>query len=147
MSPEDFAAALRDCRRSGIYNLPREGVDGLRKAATLAEFPVFEISLDAAKDKDGLLQAIAHALDFPEWFGANWDALEECINDLSWLDARNVVLLLTHCDRFAADQRQDFLIAADIFNTAAAVFREEGRGFWVFADLHPNGVALLPSLT
>lgn len=147
MTASEFAAVLRDCRRSGIYNLPREGSQTLIDAARQAEMPVFVMSLKDVRDKDGLLSAISRTLDFPEWFGNNWDALEECLNDLSWLGAPDVILLIEACERFIAQDREDFLIAADIFNTAAAAFREEGRSFWAFADLHPNGVALLPSLT
>jgi hypothetical protein len=42
--------------------------------------------------KEGLLDELAQRLHFPECFGANWDALWECIRDLSWLPAGPVVL-------------------------------------------------------
>lgn len=42
--------------------------------------------------KQALLSWYAQALTFPEYFGANWDALDECLRDLSWIDERAVVL-------------------------------------------------------
>ena len=39
----------------------------------------------AARGKQKLLGALASRLRFPRYFGNNWDALEECLRDLSWL--------------------------------------------------------------
>jgi len=46
--------------------------------------------------RDSLLKALACELNFPEYFGNNWDALEECLRDLSWIQAKRVVIL--HAD-------------------------------------------------
>jgi RNAse (barnase) inhibitor barstar len=43
--------------------------------------------------KEALMDALQSALRFPEYFGGNWDALEECVRDLSWLPEGDVVLL------------------------------------------------------
>ena len=37
-----------------------------------------------------MLQRIASALGFPSWFGGNWDALFDCLADLSWQSARTI---------------------------------------------------------
>lgn len=42
--------------------------------------------------KDALLDELYQRLRFPDYFGGNWDALWECIRDLSWLPAGPVVL-------------------------------------------------------
>jgi hypothetical protein len=42
--------------------------------------------------KEALLDELYKALLFPEYFGDNWDAFEECIRDLSWLPAGSVVV-------------------------------------------------------
>jgi RNAse (barnase) inhibitor barstar len=44
--------------------------------------------------KHDLLRAVASGLKFPDYFGWNWDALEECLCDLSWLDAPAGIVLL-----------------------------------------------------
>jgi len=48
------------------------------------------IDLEGCTDEDDLFGRIAQALEFPDWFGRNWDALFDCLNDLSWLDAPGV---------------------------------------------------------
>jgi hypothetical protein len=47
-------------------------------------------------DKAALLAHIARELNFPDYFGGNWDALEECLCDLSWLPKGPV--FLDHAD-------------------------------------------------
>jgi len=42
--------------------------------------------------KEALFAELAQRLQFPDYFGANWDALWECIRDLSWLPPGPVVL-------------------------------------------------------
>lgn len=37
------------------------------------------------RSKQKLLAVLADKLRFPNYFGWNWDALEECLRDLSWL--------------------------------------------------------------
>ena len=44
------------------------------------------------KSKTDLINALSSVLRFPDYFGGNWDAFEECIRDLSWLPKGNVVL-------------------------------------------------------
>ncbi|HEY8210550.1 MAG TPA: barstar family protein [Myxococcaceae bacterium] len=44
------------------------------------------------KTREALLDALDQRLHFPDYFGGNWDALWECIRDLSWLPVGPVVL-------------------------------------------------------
>jgi len=73
--------------------------------------------------KTALLQAIGQILDFPDYYGANWDALEECLFDLSWWEGP-ACLLIEHAEVLGTD---DLELLADIWGEAAAAWSEAGR--------------------
>ncbi len=45
------------------------------------------------ESKTTLFRALVPALALPDWFGTNWDALEECLKDLSWIEKKTVALV------------------------------------------------------
>jgi len=49
-----------------------------------------------SRTKQSLFDEFAAALQFPCYFGENWDAFDECINDLEWLCAEAYVLLIVN---------------------------------------------------
>lgn len=51
------------------------------------------VRVAAGLDKEQLLTTLAAQLEFPAYFGRNWDAADECLRDLSWIPERRVRLL------------------------------------------------------
>ena len=47
---------------------------------------------DSTQSKVELLRRIARELSFPDYFGENWDALIDCLSDLSWSQAAEAVI-------------------------------------------------------
>jgi RNAse (barnase) inhibitor barstar len=41
-----------------------------------------------------LLATLAGGLEFPGYFGWNWDALDECLRDLSWIESPRQIVLV-----------------------------------------------------
>jgi hypothetical protein len=83
------------------------------------------IDLAGAAGKKAMLERIARALDFPDWFGGNWDALEDCLGDLSWTRAEGHVLLFA--DAPATDARATLV---DVLRSTAAAWAERKRPFF-----------------
>jgi Barstar (barnase inhibitor) len=66
----------------------------------------------------GLLTECARALDFPDYFGHNWDALEECLADLEWLPAKGYILLLTDAAQVLPDDEDEYETFLEILSDA-----------------------------
>ncbi|HZA58150.1 MAG TPA: barstar family protein [Solirubrobacterales bacterium] len=56
---------------------------------------VAEVDASRIEDKQGLMAALSDVLELPDWFGGNWDALDESLRDLGWLEASGHVVVMT----------------------------------------------------
>ena len=66
----------------------------------------------------GLLTECARALDFPDYFGHNWDALEECLADLEWLPAKGYILLITDAAQVLPNDEDEYETFLEILSDA-----------------------------
>ena len=129
---------LQDAKRSGVYRVAR--ADEVLDAARGSGLRVTCVSLTGASEKTELLARVARGLEFPDWFGGNWDALEDCLTDLSWLQADGHVLLFDAAQTLALD---DFGVFADVLASSAQYWAGRGRPFFV---VFVQGPASLPPL-
>jgi hypothetical protein len=70
------------------------------------------------KSKDELFAVLDRGLRLPGYFGRNWDALDECIQDLSWLPPGQIVL--AHSDVPLAGDPENQSIYLSILSDAIA---------------------------
>ena len=127
-SEEDRLGATR----SGVYR----AVDArMAPEALAAGFDVATISLSRVAGKDALLDRFAAALAFPEWFGANWDALQDCLSDLSWREGRGQLLVIEGFEALQAASHDDCGVLLDVLAESAAHWLWQERPFFaVFID-------------
>jgi hypothetical protein len=123
---------LQDPVRSGVYRVTRSDA-------------IDEVMRDAAQIdlKDGdALRAIAKALRFPDWFGGNWDALEDCLGDLSWRPGSGHVLVFRNWQALTGD---DLGVLIDVLRSSAEFWQGRGKPFFaVLVD--PQARLALPPL-
>lgn len=139
------AGAFADPAKAGVYRLPADATlpSPTRGAGALA---VWRVDLEGVRDKAEFLAALAQALDFPDWFGDNWDALKDCLTDLTWRKARGYIIVLERCEAFAQAAREDFETALELFRLVADDWRESHVPFWVLVGGSAAEECALPDL-
>jgi RNAse (barnase) inhibitor barstar len=78
-----------------------------------------------------LLTEFARALDFPDYFGHNWDALEECLADLEWLPAKGYILLITDAAHVLPDDDEEYETFLEILRDAGEAWGSGQAGMGV----------------
>lgn len=63
---------------------------------------------------EDLFQEFATKLNFPNYFGENWSAFDECLNDLEWLDSEKFVLFIKDFDKVLIGDEEGFQVFVNI---------------------------------
>lgn len=100
----------------------------------LAEFGfgIDVVDFAGVADKKSMMARIAEALELPEWFGRNWDALDEALGDRYRRSPR--VLVLNHLEALAQADRHTTVTLLQVAGDAVA-----GTGSLVLAVRPPPG--------
>ena len=124
---------LEDLSRTGMFRIDADedpaDVTGLAQALG---WTVFRVDGSDVPDKRTFLSRSASAMNFPAYFGHNWDAFEEIVNDPDAMPQTQAYLLLL--DDFAAfsrSQPQEWATARAILSNAVENWQANGRGFVV----------------
>jgi len=68
----------------------------LRVALQNAGIASFDLDGDRVRTRDDLLRGIADAMQFPDYFGMNWDAVIDCLRDLADRQPAEGYVLFVH---------------------------------------------------
>ena len=97
------------------------------------------------RSKDAFLEECERSYRFPAWFGHNWDALADCLADLSWLPppepGGGVLTVYDHCDVLATSALDDYDMALDVWEEVAEAWRRIGVPFTVLLRVSPEAAA------
>ncbi|MEK7361918.1 MAG: barstar family protein [Pseudomonadota bacterium] len=136
---------LKDKDKAGVY-LTGPDTHLVAEAAQAAGLALWRVDIGHVHDKQGFTGLVAKALAFPERFGGNWDAFEDCLGDLSWHPAPGYVLLLEHGKHFGAGHKQEFVTAVEVLDGVAEYWQGQGKPFWAIVSGPDGWDAGLPPL-
>ena len=88
--------------QTGIFRLDRKDLPALQAAARVLGQAFYLVDLSHARNVPGFIKAMRRDLQFPEWFGGNLDALNDCLTDFSWRPASGYVIALSGSEMLRA---------------------------------------------
>ena len=100
----------------------------------MGEFTFFNEKIDCVNDAartvhiksdiseaNELFKIYANLLDFPDYFGYNWNAFEECINDLEWISEYEIVII--HDDLPFKNSYKEKKVYVEILSCSTAIWQ------------------------
>lgn len=135
---------LKNATQAGVYQLPAQRRTAFEAAAKKLNFPILTADLGVHPKIEMTLRHLGSTLLFPVWFGANFDALFDCLTDPDWYPAKGHVILLNGIDNLRLSNQDDFTTLIEVLLAAADTRREAGSPLWILLDTPVLGIASLP---
>jgi Barstar (barnase inhibitor) len=143
---KELMAAIAGDRSPGIYQtLTPIEVNALTQPLQTEGVEFFYLDGTAIASKADFLNALATALNFPDYFGHNWDALADCLTDMGWQGGDRALLLYTHPEHFAQADPAAWSTALEILQEAIEFWHNTGTSLYVVlqSNQRVNDLAML----
>lgn len=97
-SPVSVRMLLDDRQFVRCVFLSQGEEESLRDEAAHRGYCFAAVDLANIQSREDLMERLARTLDFPNYFGKNWDAFLDMVTDLSWNPAPGYVVLLRNAE-------------------------------------------------
>jgi RNAse (barnase) inhibitor barstar len=129
---EELVSLFGSYLNSGIHHAA-PGIDAvvLEEAAAAHGLDFIHIKLSEASDKACVLRTISEALGCPDYFGMNWDALYDCLTDMSWRPSPGYVLHFAGLKLQYRDSQSTGETLMRVLDAAAGYWRGKEVTFYI----------------
>ena len=135
---------LKNAEISGLYHLNSARYAVLEASAGRVGFHLFQTDVTAHSSTEEVLRQLGRVLEFPSWYGANFDALFDCLTDPAWQPAKGYLLLINGIARLRLTNPEDFATLIEVFQSVADAWRDRGIPFWILIDTPARGIPEFP---
>lgn len=66
------------------------------------------------RDWDEFSASIADIFSFPSYYGKNWDAMDDCLTDLSWMEFKRFFLIIPNAEKIFIREPKEFDTFLDV---------------------------------
>lgn len=139
MKPGVFTEA----KSAGVYHLTPPLAAKLSKLASTAKREYRLVNLSFCQTKDQALTRLGHDLAFPDWYGANLDALNDCLQDQNWRPKSGLIAQISGLGHLKTIDPETCAALIEILS--AACHPEIQPPLWILIDTPANGSKPLPN--
>ena len=134
---------LSNPERAGVYHLPATCHSAVELAARKLHYSHHHLKIHRGMSIDTVLARIGEALHFPDWYGANFDALNDCLTDPECLPGKGHILTIDGCEHLLASDPDGCATLLEVFAAVIDDLRKTGIPLWVLLDKPAPGIRTL----
>lgn len=116
---------------AGLFKIAPKDLPALKSAAAELKLAFYNVDLQNARNVPGFIKAFKRDLAFPDWFGGNLDALNDCLTDFSWRPAPGYIIVLNASESLRANPTS-FAALNAVLASAVDAWQLRSERFWVF---------------
>lgn len=135
---------IRRADRAAVYYLPAARRDALAAAARKAKLRTAFLEIPREMKSGELLERLGETLHFPDWYGANFDALHDCLTDPDCLPGKGIMLFLVGSANLHHSDPNGLSTLIEVFKAATSELQQGGPPLWVLVDSTTFGLSELP---
>lgn len=136
---------FKDAGQAGLYHLHPTCHDILPSLASAAHRQLRSVELHRTQGLQSLLRELGKQLDFPDWYGANLDALHDCLCDPAWRGEQGTILLLTGISNLRRSAPDALAPLIEVLRSACLPQPGLGAPLWILLSEPVRGVDRLPA--
>lgn len=127
----------------GVFHAPETALADLLAAARQRGVLPLQADCRRAAKLPTVLSSLGRELTFPDWYGANLDALADCLGDQDWLN-RPALLTLQLGASFAQRHAGEFASLIEVFAASVSERAATGLPLWIVVNQPHPDLAPLP---
>jgi Barstar (barnase inhibitor) len=97
---------------------------------------VYVLDGDRIIDGTSLFQEFATVMQFPEYFGHNWDALKDCLTELDGHEVDRYIITIDKLDRFITNDPSQWTSFLDVCKSVVEYWQDTETPVYIL--LHSN---------
>ncbi|MCB4360713.1 barstar family protein [Quatrionicoccus australiensis] len=128
---------------SGLFHFLPVDRPGIEKIARQHGSRLLAVDLGHAGSRELVLHTLGQALAFPDWYGANFDALHDCLADEEWRGKCGSIVLISGLTTLRKTDPDAYTTLLEVLSSAAHI-ADAKHPLWLLLDAPAPGASPLP---